>query len=200
MANSALRMDTTFNFCKRVGFYQDRPPIVDTISPHFGPLTGGTEVLITGRFFVNVKSVHFGVTAATVLRHVRRDSDPQDVSTVAVQSPESVQLQSVDVIVTCSRSGICIPRFTYTHEQTTSLRKNVQVHSRRGTMFFRAVHAVVRVIMNGDGQVIDAEIVPDDQFKWYEEVMRDVIEYQFKTGKPLVKSVHVDDSRKLTLK
>ena len=45
--------------------YAVRLPMVTSVTPNSGPVTGGTSVTIKGTFFKNVRSVKFGATNAT---------------------------------------------------------------------------------------------------------------------------------------
>ncbi|HEX5609162.1 MAG TPA: IPT/TIG domain-containing protein [Solirubrobacterales bacterium] len=68
-------------------------PAVTTVAPSFGPLKGGTEVVITGTSLKGASAVKFGTVPAT---NVTVDSDTQITAT----APPAVKLGKVDVSVT----------------------------------------------------------------------------------------------------
>src|SRR5580658_9972472 len=69
------------------------PPVVNSVSPDFGPLAGGTTVTIAGVGFTGETAVDFGGVAAT---NVTFNSD----SSVTATSPSSPSSLTVDVTVT----------------------------------------------------------------------------------------------------
>jgi IPT/TIG domain/PASTA domain len=68
-------------------------PAVTTVAPNFGPLKGGTEVVITGTSLKGASAVKFGTVPAT---NVTVDSDTQITAT----APLGVKPGKVDVTVT----------------------------------------------------------------------------------------------------
>jgi len=84
-------------------------PTVASIQPAEGPLTGGTEVRITGTHFTNSSTVSFGSTEATAV-HVESPTQ------ITATSPAAAAAGTVDVTVT-TPGGITATgpadRFTY---------------------------------------------------------------------------------------
>ncbi len=83
-------------------------PVVATVDPMEGPLTGGTDVTITGSGFTNVTGVTFGGDAATSYSEI-------NPSTLVATSPSGPS-GSVDVVVTAavgSSTAGASDHFTY---------------------------------------------------------------------------------------
>lgn len=68
-------------------------PVLSAVAPNFGPLKGGTEVVITGTSLKGASAVKFGTVPAT---NVTVDSDTQITAT----APPGVKTGKVDVTVT----------------------------------------------------------------------------------------------------
>jgi hypothetical protein len=68
-------------------------PAIDSLTPEYGPVAGGTAVKITGTDFNAASAVRFGETPAAGFTV---DSDTQITAT----APKSVEVQPVDVTVT----------------------------------------------------------------------------------------------------
>jgi IPT/TIG domain len=74
------------------------PPVVTGVSPHSGPLTGGTPITITGAGFTGATAVAFDSTAAPNFTVVND-------STITVASPGETSAGAYDVTVTTPWGG-----------------------------------------------------------------------------------------------
>ncbi|MGG1877323.1 IPT/TIG domain-containing protein [Paenibacillus cisolokensis] len=69
-------------------------PVVTSITPEFGPIAGGTQVVITGDYFLPGAKVRFGDQVASVVSVTPKQ--------IVVNTPPSATAQTVDVIITNS--------------------------------------------------------------------------------------------------
>jgi len=83
-------------------------PAISSITPTFGPLAGGTLVMILGTYFQNGASVTLGASAATSVTVVSG-------TTITARSPASAVPQTVGVTVTNpdTQSAALASAFTY---------------------------------------------------------------------------------------
>jgi hypothetical protein len=84
-------------------------PAVKTISPTVGPVTGGTEVKITGTDFTGTSAVKFGTVPAASFK-VESDTE------ITVTAPKSTKVTTVDVTVTTlagTSAAVREDRFAY---------------------------------------------------------------------------------------
>jgi uncharacterized protein YdaL len=96
-------------------------PSVSKISPTSGPITGGTQVTITGSNLSGASSVHFGTVAAKI--------SSNSATKIVVLSPAGTA-GTVDVTVTSAAgtsSLVTADRFTYTLISTTTKVTSSQI-------------------------------------------------------------------------
>lgn len=79
-------------------------PLVSSISPAFGPITGGTLLTITGSDFTGASSVQFGTTPAASF-------SVDSVTAITATAPPNVRPGKVDVTVTTLAGGNANTRF-----------------------------------------------------------------------------------------
>ncbi len=85
------------------------PPVVESITPSVGPVTGGTSVTIGGSGFTNATEVDFGSTAVTTGLSVSTDGKSITVTTPAAGSVGAVDVKVVTPIGASTLTG----GFTY---------------------------------------------------------------------------------------
>jgi hypothetical protein len=82
-------------------------PAIDSLAPTAGPVTGGSEVIVTGSNFAAVKSVAFGGVPASSFR-------VDSKSRIAAISPPSTKLTQASVVVTTAAGSATAPQaFAY---------------------------------------------------------------------------------------
>jgi hypothetical protein len=85
------------------------PPVVQSINPSHGPVTGGTSVTITGTGFSGATEVDFGSTAVTTGLSVSTDG-----KSITATTPAAGSIGAVDVkVVTPIGTGTLTGGFTY---------------------------------------------------------------------------------------
>ena len=84
------------------------PAVIESVSPSSGPLSGGTEITITGQQLGEVQSVTIGGVSATAVVGV-------DASTITAVKPPSKSQGPKDVVVTTSAGSATLTAgFVYT--------------------------------------------------------------------------------------
>jgi hypothetical protein len=97
----------TSNF---LAFYYISPPIVVSLAPYYGPVSGGNTVTISGYNLATATSVTFGSNAATPT--VTNDG------TLSVVAPAAEGVGSVNIIVTTSGGVSAAQNYVYVDSPT----------------------------------------------------------------------------------
>ncbi len=164
--------------------------------PHSGLIRGGTEVTVKGLRLVPAKRVLIG-RQPCIFR-----SNPD--GSIVLTTPPRTTGGSWDVVVTSTNGsvGVSQVKFSYVADAkdapTTAVRNPDVEHPRpRRRNVFHRVNAVVVTAMTGNNLIVHSELVPNDKTKHTLAAIRKVFEAQKEPGRALLKSVHVDNARKL---
>ena len=121
-----VSMDTTYKICANAGDYVARAPLIQTLQPASGPVTGGTTITMTGQFLGgDVQDIEgisiFGQPCTNILFSHVDDGSPAMISCTTPALPPAVIARkgadplSADIVVVTkgARRGQSIPQFTY---------------------------------------------------------------------------------------
>jgi hypothetical protein len=118
--DSGVVINVSHTFCEATGADIESVPTITSMTPHVGPVAGGTTVTITGTGFTSGSDVDFGTQAAASATYV----SPTEMT--AVSPPALVKTANSTVAVSVSdqygfSSSTVTPANSFTYEVTPSL-------------------------------------------------------------------------------
>jgi hypothetical protein len=196
-----LKIDTTYKFASRVGTYVAMYPVVQSLAPHYGLVTGNTKVSVTGIRLRDVERVTVGA------KDCKFDDPTDPYTTLTVYTPGRSRAGSWDVVVHTKDGlvGVCLCKFTYIDVPTDEkaavappmlkidASSNLKTKRAKG---FRAVRAVLITAMTDRNLILHSDFAPDDKTERTLAILRKLLQAQ--RGRIHLESVHVDNARKLT--
>ncbi|MHB8263443.1 MAG: IPT/TIG domain-containing protein, partial [Acidimicrobiales bacterium] len=105
---SCVAADTSGN---ALYYHAPPPPMLTSLSPSTGPISGGTTVTISGSGFSSVKDVRFGSVAATSFKIISASS--LQAVTPSYSSPSTVAVTISNASATSPPEATCGDSFTY---------------------------------------------------------------------------------------
>ncbi len=194
----ALKVDTTYRFASTAGVYTEFTPVVVHLEPHFGLVSGGTKVTVRGVRLLPAKHIWIGRRQCKV-----ESQNPHDKSLEFITPPRSAA-GSWDVIVKTENGSIGVSqvKFTYVTDAKAApsapvRNPDVEARAPKRQNTFHRVNAVVVTAMTGSNLIVHSELVPNDKTEHTLAAIRKVFVAQQVPGRALLKSVHVDNARKL---
>ncbi|MGD0535475.1 MAG: PKD domain-containing protein, partial [Methanoregula sp.] len=122
-------------------------PTLTSISPTFGPTTGGTSVTITGSVFTGATAVNFGTTAATSFTI---NSDTQITATSPAGSAGTVDITVVNPYYVSATSS---------DDQYTYVMGGV--HDLNSGLLYPTIQGAIDAATAGDTLIVDSGIYPE---------------------------------------
>jgi len=213
MPSPTLSIDTTFKCVNNISVPVLRPPVVETILPHFGERDKTTQVMLTGQRLgiaqADIISITAGGQPCRFLHlHASADSPPVIFCEIPPAKPEAPVPAIYDVIVTTKSGGIgsCERRWTYVQPEplpSLSLSSSSSVFSSsrsgpraappvatnptlpraRNQVQLKKCTVFLQSMLNSQGYIMFSRMVGDDTHPRVHEALVEILQSQVVAAK-----------------